>query len=336
MRLLLVRLGALGDVVHAIPAAAALRAAHQDARIDWVTDPKYLPLLDLVDGIDARIGLDTRAMNGDAGLLGTVRALRRTGYDAVLDLQGLIKSATVARLTGAVRRIGFARADLREPAAAAFYTETHAVSDVPHVVRKNLVLAASLGASPSTIRFPLRLPDTPAIAAFVAAIGSAFVVLNPGAAWPNKRWPPARFGELAQAIRAQLGLASVVLWGPGDESLADGVVTSSDGAAVLAPPTDLPSIATLCRAARLVVSGDTGPLHIAGAVGTPTVSLFGPTRWERNGPWSEDDQVVSRLDRCSCVYERTCRLAAPCIEGIGVDEVLRAVEARLRKATHVS
>jgi ADP-heptose:LPS heptosyltransferase len=154
-------------------------------------------------------------------------------------------------------------------------------------------------------------------------------LINPGAAWPNKRWPPARFGSLAATIRREHGMRSVVLWGPGEESLAAAVAAASAGAAEPAPATTIPDIVAVARGARLMVSGDTGPLHIGGAVGTPLVALFGPTFPERNGPWSPDDVVLSRVTTCSCLYERQCRRSSPCIDDITVDDVTQAVRRRL-------
>jgi ADP-heptose:LPS heptosyltransferase len=124
----------------------------------------------------------------------------------------------------------------------------------------------------------------------------------------------------------------VVLWGPGEEALASAVVGAADGAAEASPPTSLADLAGIVKRARLIVSGDTGPLHIAAALGTPVVALFGPTHPERNGPWDPRDAVMSRADRCVCHYARRCRARGPCIEDIGLDEVAAAVERRLGSA----
>ncbi len=317
-RFLIVRLGSLGDVVHAIPAVAALRARHPGARIDWIVDPRYADLVGLVDGVDRVIPFDPRA--GWGQLLTTARQLRRERYDAAIDLQGLIKSAVLARAAGARRTIGFARADLREPLASILYTETHDSGHVSHVIHKGLALMRATGVEQTAVAFPLRLP---------AAKPGGYVLINPGAAWPNKRWPPERFGELAAAIRERHGLRSVVLWGPGEESAAAAVAAASRGAAELAPLTSITDIVAIAKGASLMVSGDTGPLHIAAAVGTPIVALFGPTRAERNGPWSPSDISLTRFDHCVCHYERRCRRGYPCIDDILVDDVIAAVERRL-------
>ena len=325
-RFLIVRLGSLGDVVHAIPTAAALRAHFPDARIDWAVDPRYLEVLDLVRGLDGRVGVDTRS----PAALGTVRDLRSARYDAAIDLQGLVKSAVLARAAGADRTIGFPPAQLREPLARFLYTHTPDVQ-AAHVVFKNLALLEPLGVRGPRVEFPLDNVPTDASEQVAASAGArGYVLINPGAAWPNKRWPPANFGALAAAIRERFELRSVVIWGPGEESLAAAIVEASSNAAQLAPRTAVTDVFALAREARLMISGDTGPLHIAGAVGTPTVSLFGPTDPGRNGPWSPADIALSRYSGCSCHYQRRCRRQASCIDEIGVGEVVAAIERRIR------
>lgn len=327
-KFLLVRLGSLGDVIHAIPSAAALRARYPGAQIDWLVDPRYTSVLQLVEGLTHAIPLDPR--KGVAALLGTVRRLRREKYDAAIDLQGLLKSAVLARVSGAARVIGFPREHLREPAARFLYSETPDPGAEPHVIRKNLALTRTLGVEDLRVAFPLKLPRTVAADTAIARFGSEeYALINPGAAWPNKRWTPQRFGALAAEIRERIGVRSLVLWGPGEEGIASLVVSSSRGAAELAPPTNIVDIFAISRRAKLMVSGDTGPLHIAAAVGTPLVALFGPTYAERNGPWSNDDITISRNARCFCHYERKCRLLQPCIEDIAVDEVVSAAEYRV-------
>ena len=322
-RFLIVRLGSLGDVVHGIPALAALRAHFPDARIDWLVDPRYVELLDLVQGIDARIGVDTRQPGRTLALL---RDLRQVRYHAAIDLQGLLKSAVLARGAGAERTIGFPRAHLRERGASVFYTDTPDPGRAAHVVFKNLALLAPLGVRDTRAAFPLSIPRTPA-ADHVAA-GGVYALVNPGAAWPNKRWPPDRFGTLAVALRERRGLRSIVLWGPGEEDLASAVVAASAGAAEAAPRTTIADLFAMARQAALMVSGDTGPLHIAAAAGTPVVALFGPTFAERNGPWSPSDVALSRADRCACHYQRRCRTGQRCIDDISTGDVIAAVEQR--------
>ena len=334
-RFLIVRLGSLGDVIHAIPTAAALRARFPDARIDWLVDPRYVPLLEMVRGIDSRIPVDTRRLGQT---ISTLRDLRRVGYTAVLDMQGLLKSAVLARAVRAERTIGFEREHLRERTAAPFYSHRIAPAGGTHVIFKNLALLEPLGPPrlrrdrDTQVSFPLEIPDSSAADAVRSrAGGEPYALINPGAAWPNKRWPPDRFGALAAAMRDRLGLRSFVLWGPGEEPLAEQVSGATGGAAERAPATAITDLFAIARHARVLISGDTGPLHIGGAVGTPLVALFGPTLAERNGPWSTDDVVVSRTQGCVCLYRRRCRRGAPCIDEIQLPEVIDAVEQRLSR-----
>jgi heptosyltransferase-1 len=350
-RILLVRLGALGDIVHAIPVAAALRRAFPSARIDWLVSAKHREILDLVPVIDRRLviadrrleGTDPRrgAAAGGTSLLQAIGELRRARYDVAIDMQGLIKSAVLARASGASRVIGFAASYVRERLARICYTEAYdpgsrGVRDrreTRHIVDVNLGLLTPLGLTVAAPEFPIEVVKSAAANAVAEQTGARYALLNPGAAWPNKRWPPARFGAVAHALRDRYGLRSAVLWGPGEEALAREVVAASQGAAMAAPQTTIADLVALGRGAALMVSGDTGPTHIAAAVGTPIVSLFGPTRPERNGPWCPQDVAVSRYDVCQCHHLRRCRLATMCLLDIQVDEVLSAIDRRLAGET---
>jgi heptosyltransferase I len=165
-RFLIVRLGSLGDVVHAIPVAAALRNSYPAARIDWLVDPQYVELLDLVESVDQRIAVDPRALwrrRERPAFLRTLRELRRMRYDAVIDLQGLLKSAVLARAVRGARTVGFPRAHLREPAARLLYTHAPDPGPAAHVVHKNLALLEAVGISDRRVRFPVNIPRTKAV-----------------------------------------------------------------------------------------------------------------------------------------------------------------------------
>jgi heptosyltransferase I len=328
MNILIVRLGALGDVVHAVPAAAALRKAFPAATLDWLVDAKHRAIVDLTTAVDRTIPLESPTF---AGWTAALRQLRRTSYDIAIDLQGLMKSAVLARASGAARVVGFSIWHLREKAARPFYSDAHD-AEGGHVIRKNLRLLHALGVDDEEIRFPLAEVPSAALDDLRRRIPAdrGFALLNAGAAWPNKRWPPDRFGELAAFLDEACGLTPVALWGPGEETLAAAVMAASSGTAVLAPATGLADLVALARAASLVVSGDTGPLHIATAVGTPTVSLFGPTDPERNGPYAPDDLVVSRYESCACRYERRCHEPSWCLDEVAVPEVCAAVQRRVQ------
>jgi lipopolysaccharide heptosyltransferase I len=330
MNVLIVRLGALGDVVHAIPAVAALRRAHPVARIDWLVEARHRPIVDLVTAVDRAIVLERPTWDG---WISVIQDMRRTAYDMAIDLQGLMKSAVLARASGAARVVGFSIWHLREKGARPFYTAT-SEPDTTHVIKKNLQLLRAIGVQDNDIAFPLAEVPSAALDRLRAQLpaGARFALINPGAAWPNKRWPPDRFGELCVFLSETSGLVPVVLWGPGEEALAQSVVAASSGAARAGPSTGVEDLVALARAAALMVSGDTGPLHIATALGTPVVGIFGPTDPARNGPWAADDVVVSTYERCACHYERRCSQRAWCLADVTATEVCAAVQQRLSKA----
>jgi ADP-heptose:LPS heptosyltransferase len=348
-RILIVRLGALGDLIHALPALAALRDAWPDARLDWLVDGRYAGVLRFIRGCDHAFVIGkTAAVPGGTpqpgapaftaypGLGGAWRAiqeLRALRYDAALDLQGLIKSAALARASGAARVIGFSTDTLREREARFFYSEAAVPEAGAHVVRKNLAPVRALGINPGPLRFPIDAPLDERIAAALprpeGGGSPRFAILNPGAGWPNKRWPPDRFGAVAAFLKLRFDLPSLVSWGPGERPLAEAVVAASAGAARVAPDTTLGDVIALAKRATLFVGGDTGPLQIAAAVGTPIVSMFGPTSPARNGSWSPADIGLSRFDTCECHHKRQCRRPTNCIDEISVEEVTGAIERRL-------
>ena len=340
-KILIVRLSALGDIVHALPVLSAIKRAMPAAQVDWLVEENYASILSIASGLRRRIivrasrSFETPEAISFGGLRGyhaAAKYLWNQDYDYALDLQGLIKSAVWARISFADRVVGFDAPNLREPQAAFLYSQTVTPVSATHVIQKNLSILSALQITPGALEIPL-MPH--ASAETTAAIETAggpmgYIVLNPGAAWPNKRWPPERFGALAAALHDRTGLRSLVTWGPAERELANSVVNASNGAANVAPPTSVADLAALMREAALVVSGDTGPLHIAAAMGAPLVGLYGPTWPERNGPWHAKDVVISRADVCVCHHKRQCLRGAPCINEITLDEVVAASTDRLR------
>ena len=343
MKILIVRLSALGDIVHALPVLSAIKRANPDAQVDWLVEENYASILSIARGLRRRVivrarnSFDTADSISFGGLMGyrnAARYLWNQDYDYALDLQGLIKSAIWARISFADRVIGFDAPNLREPLAASLYSQTVTPPQGQHVIHKNLSILSALDIKPGAVAFPLTPDPSATVDAAIAAAGGPlrYIVINPGAAWPNKRWPPERFGALAAKLHERTGLRSLVTWGPSERDLANSVVQSSSGAASLAPSTSVSDLAVLMRGAALVVSGDTGPLHIAAAMQTPLVGLYGPTWPERNGPWHPRDIVLSRASVCVCHHKRQCLRGAPCINEISLDEVVMAAEKRLAGA----
>ena len=337
-RFLLVRLGAFGDIVHAIPVAAALSRAFPSARIDWLVSAKHRELLDLVPIINRLVVIKDRGETGGGiPLVAAIRELRRSRYDVAFDLQGLLKSAALARLSGARRVVGFSSGYLREPLARLLYTDVYDPGgggmydprERSHVVQMNLGLLTTIGVAVAAPEFPIERVDTEIARAMRERAGNRYALVNPGAAWPNKRWPAARYGAVARAIAERHGLKTIVSWGPGEEPLAQEVVRESSGAALLSPRTSIVDLLALIRGATLMISGDTGPTHVAAAVGTPIVGIYGPTRPSRNGPWAPEDITISRDAVCQCHHLRRCTRERMCLLDVEAAEVVDAVERRL-------
>jgi heptosyltransferase I len=353
VKILIVRLSALGDIVHALPVLAAIKRAVPDAEVDWLVEENYAPILSIARGLRRRIIVrarksfetpDSISFGGVMGYRNAARFLWNQDYDYALDLQGLIKSAVWARISFADRVIGFDAPNLREPQAAFLYSQTvtpfgpagqqTSAPAANHVIRKNLSILQALDIKSDAIEMPLVPNGSAETTAAIETAGGPlrYVVINPGAAWPNKRWPPERFGALAAKLHEHSGLRSLITWGPSEKGLATSVVNASAGAASLAPATTVSDLAVLMREAALVISGDTGPLHIAAAMSTPLVGLYGPTWPERNGPWDPNDAVISRAGVCVCHHKRQCLRGSPCIDEITLDEVVAASVRRLAAA----
>jgi lipopolysaccharide heptosyltransferase I len=303
-RIALVKLSSLGDVVHALPVAATLKAARPDARVAWIVERREAAVLRDHPALDELIVVDTRRWRkartpgslAAAGreLLAVRRRLRAGRFDVAIDLQGLLKSGVLTAATGALLRIGFGPPWRREPASRVFTNREIAPPVARHVVEQYLALLAPLGII--TPRLEFHLPTVAAaetrVDDWLTAAGlkarQRLVVLNPGAGRADKRWPVARFAELAARLGHDAGAHVVVAWGPGEESAARTIVEGAGGAGprpLLAPPTDLHELIALLRRASVMVAADTGPLHIAAALGTPCVGLYGPTAAARNGPY---------------------------------------------------
>jgi ADP-heptose:LPS heptosyltransferase len=233
--------------------------------------------------------------------------------------------------------IGFSSSYARERAARLFYTDAYDPGrgglydrrETRHVVAINLGVLERLDVAAPAVEFPIEDVASEAARRIADQTRGRYALLNPGAAWPNKRWPPQRLAALAVHLRDRHSLASLVLWGPDEVALAAAVVASADGAAVMSPKTSIADVVALIRHAAVMVSGDTGPTHIATALGTPLVGIYGPTRPSRNGPMSPLDITVSRDTICQCHHLRRCRLDRMCLLDIAVADVVDAVDRRL-------
>jgi heptosyltransferase-1 len=324
VHILIVKLSSLGDVVHALPVAATLRARLGGARIAWAVERREAAVLAGHPALDEIITVDTRAWRSLGRLATAARGVRSLAsrlaaarFDVVIDLQGLIKSGVLVAMTRAPQRVGFAARDLREPLSAIFTNRRLARPVGRHVVEQYLALLAPLSVGLPVLEF--RLPTDPAAEAgadgFFAAAGlkprDRVVVLNPGAGRPDKRWPTDRFAALARRLADESVARGVVVWGPGEEGAARAISEGASGRVAMAPPTDLLQLIAVLRRASVVVAADTGPLHLAAALGRPCVGIYGPTSPQRNGPYGTG--------------HRTFQGGQGQIESVEVEPVFRAV-----------
>lgn len=353
-RLLIVRLGSLGDIVHALPVAAALRARFPEARLDWLVEARWWELIELNPEITNVIAVDTRAWRRGWLRAGTWRSvagiigiLRRARYDGALDLQGLYKSAALAWLSGARRRYGFDYGFTRERSAGLFYTDWVRPPENAHAIEMNLSLARAAGADEAhlpgsfaggpdgqvRLQFPLQtLPEDEAYVEDQLRrhdVGE-FFLLSPGGGWGSKCWPIGRYVTLHNALAHRYGWRSVMNVGPGEEHLL-GEFRAGARTSPVHFPLSLRQLVALVRRARVFVGGDTGPLHLAAALGTPAVGLYGPTDPARNGPYSSRAVVVHHRELATITYRREAR-PGPALLAITVEEVLAAVERCLEAA----
>ncbi len=334
----MVRLGAFGDVVRTLPAAWALRRAWPDAHLAWLVEPGAAPLLERLPWLDEVIVFPRpaleRALEGRragellSSLGGFRAALRARRFDGVVDFHGILKSGVLAWQSGAPRRVGPAGAAARE-GAAFFYTEgVRLPSATCSRFERNAVIARALGARVDGTRVP-GLADG-------GGSRGTHAVLHPGTSpgTPYKRWPVERFVELARRLEAELGAPCLVTCGVDDTERADAeaLVAAAGGAARIAPTEgDIGALIEALAAARLVVSGDTGPLHLASLVGTPVVQILGPTHPVQNEPWVETPWARAHLPLPCSPCRNGCE-AAPCLRQLPVSDVIDAVRRVLSAA----
>jgi heptosyltransferase-1 len=295
----------VGDVVHALPVAAALRARFPQGRVTWVVERREAALLRGNPDLDDVVQVDTRSwrrLQELTSIRDVLGRLRRARFDVAVDLQGLLKTGLLTAATGARIRIGLTAFRCREPVNVLFTNRrVEPPASARHIVDQLLSLLAPLGGSmgPPTFRLPSAPTAEEAAEAFFMGhglkVGGRVVVLNPGAGRANKRWPVSRFLELARRLRVEAG-ATVVAWGPAELDQARAIAEGA-GAALLAPPTDLDGLLAVLRRVRVVVAADTGPLHMAAALGIPCVGLYGPTDPERNGPYGPGHRILHATDR---------------------------------------
>jgi lipopolysaccharide heptosyltransferase I len=305
-RIAIVKLSALGDVVHALPAAHALRRALPGCELAWIVERREAAILAGNADVDHVIPVDTRLWRREfrqrkgmhtvyVKVRGLLRGLRARRYQTALDLQGNLKSGLITALTGAPTRIGFALGHCRESVNVLFTNRRVRKPPGPaHVVEENFALLGALGLGRQALGTPVYpIAADPAADAMVARLleqdgikpDHPLLALTPGSGGDGKRWPAEAYRQLGDELALRLGARILICWGPGEEPLARTIARGMRAAPVLPPGTTIPELIALLRRATLAIGGDTGPVHIAAALGVPTLALHGPTDARRNGPY---------------------------------------------------
>jgi len=341
-RVCLIKPSALGDVIHALPVLASLKQRWPEARLAWVVNRGLAGLIEGHPDLDevltfdrSRVGIGPRGLRVFGGFL---RELRRRRFDLAIDLQGLLRSGLMTWATGAPTRVGLASA--REGATAAY---THRIAtDRRHAVDRLLAVAGALGAETSEPRFELPPPASEVrdwAARTLAPLPRPWVLLNPGARWVTKRWPALSFAEVGRRAAERFGAGLAILGAAEDRPHAEAIRTALEPAGIrpldLTGRTTLPQLAALAGLADLVVSNDTGPLHLAVAAGAPVVAVFTCTDPSKTGPYGPNASVVRSGIWCAASCLKRCP-RMECMGELGPERVWAVVAERLATAGVVS
>jgi ADP-heptose:LPS heptosyltransferase len=334
-RFLVVRLGSLGDIVHTFPAVAALRESYSSAEIVWLTHPRWRLLVE-------SSGLATDIWETETRSSRSVREItahvHKKNFTSAIDYQGLWKSAALPFLGRVPRRIGFSSQTIREFGVPILYTDRVRCTTT-HIADQNGELSLRAGAKMGVGHFKLAVPtiqEVVVLRLLQAAAIDRYVVLSPAGGWRSKCWPPNCYGALCQKIHRELGLRCVVNYGPGEDDLISALKASSGDAAPIAYNGALDQLMALLRNAVCIVGGDTGPLHLGVALGTPAVALFGPTDPARNGPYRLPDRcatthptdIVLRSPHAITTYKRGDKPAGSILE-LTLEAVFDAVRLQV-------
>ena len=348
MKVLIVKTSALGDVVHALPVLAYLKSAQPDIRIEWLVEEAFAPLIADHPLLNRVIVLRTKSwrrsgfLPAAAGAWRVIRDLRRQGYDRVLDLQGNSKSGLFTRLAGACQRYGFHRAGVREWPNLLATTHRVGLGDGNcHVSRRALAVARAAVPGGREQRWAGPLHVSPAAAARVATqlqglgLGPPrahpLLVLHYGTTWPTKRWRLESWQALAVRLIRELNAMLLLTWGTEDEKEAATAIAAAGRQALVWPRGSLPELAALLATVDLVVGCDTGPVHIAAALGTPTVSIYRATDARRNGPRGPKHRCLQVPLDCAACLRKHCERDRPCAQSVSVECVFSAVKANFNR-----
>lgn len=319
-KILVIKPSSLGDVVHSLPFLSVLRDRFPRSEIHWIIAKGFEGLLEGHPMINRLLVINKDEWKKIKNVKDTIselrslfKSLKKEKFDIVADLQGLLRSGVLTAATGASVRVGFKEA--RE-GSSIFYTHRVEGGKDIHAVDRYLKIAKFLGCDIADVCFPLPLSfGSSRVTQYLP--DKEYAVLVPGARWKTKKWPPEKFGEVA----SRLPMKFLVVGGKSDTDISNKVVNSSKGNAIsIAGKTNIKELIEIMRKAKFVVSNDSGPMHIAAALGVPVFAIFGPTNPLRTGPYGKGHIIIRKGVECSPCYKRSCR-DIKCMEMIGVKEV---------------
>lgn len=330
-QVLIVRLSAIGDCIQTLPMATAIKDRYPGARITWVVEKPAAPLLRDHSSIDRLIELPRGWLRSPSTLLKLRRTLRESKFEIAFDPQSLTKSALIAWLAGVPRRIGLARPYGRELSLLLNTVQVEPTNE--HVVDRQLELLHAIGIRWPEVRFDV--PESLAAKHWVATwldqspLAAGFIAINPGATWDSRLWPTARYAQVAARLGQRAGLRSLIVWaGAREQAWAEEIAAGSNGYGMVAPSTSLPELAALLRRSKLFLGSDTGPMHIAAAVGTPCVGLFGTTRPENSGPYGAANVALQAYYQAGTSRQRR-NASNDAMQAITIDMACEACERLL-------
>jgi 3-deoxy-D-manno-octulosonic-acid transferase/heptosyltransferase-1 len=343
MNILIVKLSAIGDVIHTLPALNAIRKRYPDARITWLVEEDAAPLVKGHAALDRvlvskrkrwlKAILSPSCVNNMREVCRFLKELRDTRYDLIIDFQGLLKSGILIALSRGRRKIGYGRGMEHMECSYMFLNERVSPVDMDnHALMRGMMLLDAIGIPSNEIEYKLAVQDQDrtTLEALLMRHGISesrlLVAINPVAKWETKLWSNLKFAKLADSLIQQYGANVVFTGGSEDRGTVQDIISAMEAkAANLAGETTLRTLASLYEKTDFLVSTDTGPMHIASAVGTPVVALFGPTAPWRTGPFGPDHQVIRVGTECSPCFKRQCS-AIRCMEEISVEQVLDGIQ----------
>lgn len=343
-KFLIIKLSALGDIVHTLPVSRTLRAEYPDAHIAWIIEEHYQELLqgnpDINEVIPVRLKAWRKNWNRKTleEIMQVIKKIRLRNFDAAFDLHGLIKSGVIALLSGARMKTGFHRKNCKEKISSIFTNKKGPyMRDGIHVIDMYLALVKTpLGIQKESKQFFLPETKEKKVEDFFQnhpeLTARPIIGINPGAGFESKLWDLERFAQLADRIAADLGCSILLTWGPGEEQKVQQIASSMKKKSWAAPATSIQESISLYKHLKLLVSCDSGPLHLCAALGVPTVSLFGPTDPVRNGAYGINNDTVHKTLSCSFCWKKKCPLGTQeCMKQVTVDEVFEAVRSNQAK-----